>query len=108
MPERGGASGCAAESPVRTISSLEIGLAERDLHGNPCESGDILEIEVIGNGFLRHMVRNIVGTLVEAGRGRYHSGQVAEILAARNRGLAGPTAPPQGLILQEVFYSADG
>jgi tRNA pseudouridine38-40 synthase len=57
-----------------------------------------------GDGFLRHMVRNIVGTLVEIGRGRWPPGQMAAVLASRERRLAGPTAPPQGLFLVEVEY----
>jgi tRNA pseudouridine38-40 synthase len=54
--------------------------------------------------FLKHMVRNIVGTLVEVGRGRQSAGWVKEVLDARDRTLAGPTAPAQGLVLVEVRY----
>jgi len=50
------------------------------------------------------MVRTIVGTLVEIGRGKRPPGEMAAILAGRNRELAGMTAPPQGLFLKEVFY----
>ena len=60
--------------------------------------------EVEGNGFLRHMVRIIVGSLVEVGRGRRPVEWVAEILASRDRTAAGPTAPPQGLFLVRVEY----
>jgi tRNA pseudouridine38-40 synthase len=60
--------------------------------------------EVEGNGFLRHMVRIIVGSLVEVGRGRRPIEWVAEILASRDRAAAGPTAPPQGLFLVHVAY----
>ena len=59
---------------------------------------------IAGNGFLRHMVRNIVGTLVEVGQGRRTPEEFGQLLAARNRILAGPTAPAHGLVLQEVFY----
>ncbi|MGA3326987.1 MAG: tRNA pseudouridine(38-40) synthase TruA [Terriglobia bacterium] len=61
----------------------------------------MLVYEVTGNGFLRHMVRNIVGTLLEVGRGK---GDIPSILAARDRTQAGPTAPAQGLCLMKVEY----
>ena len=59
-------------------------------------------MEVEGDGFLRHMVRNIAGTLVEIGLGRYAPGQIDRILASRDRAQAGVTAPPQGLFLKRV------
>jgi tRNA pseudouridine38-40 synthase len=64
----------------------------------------MLVYEISGNGFLHHMVRNIVGTLVEVGRGKLGPQDVARILAARDRTLAGPTAPAQGLCLLKVKY----
>ena len=60
--------------------------------------------EVTGSGFLRHMVRNIVGTLVDIGRGRRAPEEMAAILASRDRALASATAPPHGLTLFEVIY----
>jgi tRNA pseudouridine38-40 synthase len=66
----------------------------------------LLVMQVEGDGFLRHMVRNIVGTLVEIGLGRRPASAMAGILASRDRSRAGPTAPPTGLILREVLYSA--
>jgi tRNA pseudouridine38-40 synthase len=65
---------------------------------------DLLMMEVEGDGFLRHMVRNIAGTLVEVGLGRYAPGEIQRILASRDRALAGVTAPPQGLFLKRVLY----
>lgn len=59
---------------------------------------------IAGDGFLRHMVRNIVGTLVEVGQGRRAPQEFAQLIAARDRTLAGPTAPAKGLILKEVMY----
>jgi tRNA pseudouridine38-40 synthase len=64
-----------------------------------------LLMRVEGNGFLRHMVRNIVGTLLEIGIGRWPAARAAEILASRDRTQAGPTAPAQGLFLVRVDYS---
>lgn len=63
-----------------------------------------LRYEVIGTGFLRHMVRNIVGTLVDIGRRRWPAEAMADILASRSRQRAGQTAPPQGLVLVRVQY----
>jgi tRNA pseudouridine38-40 synthase len=64
----------------------------------------LLIYQVRGNGFLPHMVRNIVGTLLEVGRGKLAPEDIVHILEARDRSLAGPTAPPQGLCLVEVAY----
>ena len=64
----------------------------------------LVEVEVVGDGFLRHMVRNIVGTLVEVGRGRMPPAWVGEVLASRDRRKAGRTAPAQGLFLVGVNY----
>ena len=64
----------------------------------------ILAYEVTGTGFLRHMVRTIVGTLVEVGRGRRPVEWMAEVLASRDRAAAGPTAPAAGLCLVRVDY----
>jgi tRNA pseudouridine38-40 synthase len=59
---------------------------------------------ITGSGFLHHMVRNLVGTFVEAGAGRVADDAVTKILAARDRSAAGPTAPARGLFLVEVEY----
>lgn len=64
----------------------------------------ILAYQVEGNGFLHHMVRNMVGTLVEVGRGALEPRDVDRILQARDRAMAGPTAPAQGLCLVRVRY----
>ena len=65
---------------------------------------DWITIEIEADGFLYNMVRAIVGTLVEVGRGAEHESWVAEVLAATDRRAAGPTAPPQGLFLVQVEY----
>jgi tRNA pseudouridine38-40 synthase len=67
----------------------------------------MLIYEVTGSGFLHHMVRNIVGTLVEVGRGKLQPVDITRILEARDRTLAGPTAPAQGLCLVKVDYRCD-
>jgi tRNA pseudouridine38-40 synthase len=69
--------------------------------------GDYLDIDFTGEGFLRHMVRALVGTLVETGRGRFGPAEIKAILASRNRSRAGPTAPARGLYLMEVHYPPD-
>ena len=68
------------------------------------EVGGLLIYCVRGNGFLHHMVRNLVGTMLDVGRGRLGIEQIPRILAARSRAAAGPTAPAQGLFLHSVEY----
>jgi tRNA pseudouridine38-40 synthase len=70
----------------------------------PLASGRLIGYEITGTGFLRHMVRNIVGTLVDIGRSRRPVGDVAAILASRDRTRAAATAPPHGLVLWKVTY----
>jgi len=89
-------SGCASRSPVRTLSRLELR-----------RRGDILDFELEANGFLRHMVRNIVGTLVDVGRGRIPADSMNDLLASGDRSRAGRKAPPQGLFLLSVCYPGD-
>jgi len=84
-----------SRSNVRTIFSSRILWRPRT---------SILVYEVCGSGFLHHMVRNLVGTLIEVGRGKLAPRDVLEILAARDRTRAGLTAPASGLILVQVEY----
>lgn len=86
-------AGARNRGSVRTISALIVRREE-----------DRILIDIIADGFLYSMVRTIVGTLIEAGRGRMPPGSVKKILDARNRRLAGPTAPAKGLCLMEVRY----
>jgi len=88
---------CAAGSSVQTTVREVYELAVQ-------RQGEIVEIHVLGNGFLYKMVRVIVGTLVEVGLGRMPPERVGEILQSRDRRLAGATAPPQGLTLVQVEY----
>jgi tRNA pseudouridine38-40 synthase len=87
----------AGRGAVRTIFSSQ--WERRRL-----EAGELLVYRVRGNGFLHHMVRNLVGTLIDVGRGRLKAEVIPEILAARARAAAGPTAPAQGLFLHSVEY----
>lgn len=68
----------------------------------PGENHLIFEIEA--NGFLKQMVRNIVGTIADVGKGRFQPDDIPQMLAAQNRNAAGPTAPAQGLFLMDVTY----
>ncbi|MGH7488008.1 MAG: tRNA pseudouridine(38-40) synthase TruA, partial [bacterium] len=67
---------------------------------------DQIHIEAYADRFLKHMVRAIVGTVVEVGRGKRTPDSLAEILQARNRSAAGQTAPPHGLCLMRVDYES--
>jgi tRNA U38,U39,U40 pseudouridine synthase TruA len=66
----------------------------------------LLVYTIRGDGFLRHMVRTIVGSLVEIGRGRYPTTWITDVIASRDRARAGPTAPAKGLFLVSVEYAA--
>jgi tRNA pseudouridine38-40 synthase len=86
-------------------SDVSGGSRRRLLRVDVCgDSGGEVSIEVEGSGFLRHMVRNIAGTLIEVGQGRRAAEAISEVLAARDRSRAGPTAPPEGLALLRVDY----
>jgi len=76
----------------------------RDVRSSRIFAGELLAYEVTGSGFLRHMVRTIVGTLVEIGRGRRTADSMAHLLVLRDRAHAGPTAPALGLFLVGVDY----
>jgi tRNA pseudouridine38-40 synthase len=82
-------------SSVRTIQNLAVK-----------RNGDLIWIDVEADGFLYNMVRAIAGTLINVGRGYWPETQVAEILKAQDRRLAGPTAPAHGLFLMHVRYDA--
>ncbi|MFL5319481.1 MAG: tRNA pseudouridine(38-40) synthase TruA [Myxococcaceae bacterium] len=90
------AGDCAARTAVREIRVVDI--SERE--------DQELAITVEGTAFLKHMVRNIVGTLVEVGRGKQPPEWVGEVLASKDRSRAGATAPAHGLTMVEVFYGA--
>jgi tRNA pseudouridine38-40 synthase len=87
------ASGCVAKSPVRTILKTSVFMV-----------GDEIWVEIEGRGFLRKMVRNIVGSLYDVGNGNREAGWMIEILRQKDRDLASATAPAQGLYLVRVDY----
>ncbi|HEX2597078.1 MAG TPA: tRNA pseudouridine(38-40) synthase TruA [Luteimonas sp.] len=70
-------------------------------------TGDVVEVEVQANAFLHHMVRNIVGSLLPVGRGEHQERWLAELLAGRDRTVAGPTAPSEGLVFLGPRYPAE-
>ncbi|MDR4509776.1 MAG: tRNA pseudouridine(38-40) synthase TruA [Candidatus Brocadiaceae bacterium] len=80
---------------IRTLYTLEI-----------VKKGKYIYFTIEGNGFLYNMVRSIVGTLIEVGRGKKRVDDVDSILESRDRDLAGPTAPAKGLCLMEVKYES--
>jgi len=86
-------SSCDAKTTVREIFSIEL-----------IEEGPLLHIDVRGGGFLKNMVRVMVGTLVEIGQGRRPEEEVTLLLKNPDRTAAGQTAPPQGLCLMSVWY----
>ena len=88
------ASECQAKSPIKTLDRIEI-----------TQYGDEIVFEFSARSFLHHMVRNIVGTLIEIGLGKPYD--IDEIFAARNRSAAGPTAPASGLYFIRADYAND-
>jgi len=92
-------AGGAHTQPFRTLRA-----ARWDEEG---EDGETLVFRVIGDGFLRGMVRSLVGTLLEVGRGRRSVDDFAALLEGAPRSAAGPTAPAHGLTLERVFYGAE-
>ena len=88
--------GCTARTTVREI--FRAGIEAEAVPG-------LFSVRIEGSGFLRHMVRNVVGTVVDVGRGKSPPDLVRELLGLRDRTLAGPTAPAHGLFLWEVTYA---
>lgn len=90
------AASCQAKSPLRTLDRLDV-----------ARHGEKVEVAAEARSFLHHQVRNFVGTLSLVGDGSWPVERVGAVLAARNRGIAGPTAPAEGLCLVGVDYTED-
>ncbi len=87
------ASSCQALSPFKTVDYINI-----------TKDGELILIEISAKSFLHHMVRNIVGTLVQIGFGKMNPEYISEILSAKDRSKAGPTAPAHGLYFLKAQY----
>jgi tRNA pseudouridine38-40 synthase len=90
------ASACQAKSPVKTLDALTV-----------TRHGQDITIAAHARSFLHHQVRNMVGSLKMVGDGTWPASRIGDILAARDRAIAGPTAPPDGLYLVSIRYGQD-
>lgn len=90
------AAECQAKSPEKTLDRLDV-----------TRHGEEIRFEVRARSFLHHQVRNMVGSLKLVGEGKWRPEDIRRVLVARDRRLAGPTAPPDGLYLIEVVYETD-
>jgi tRNA pseudouridine38-40 synthase len=97
-------TGSSIKDPVREIFSLRMEMFNKIDFMTATLKGEFIKIRIEADGFLRHMVRNIIGTLVEIGRGRISAEKIKEILESLDRRKAGPTAPPNGLFLEKITY----
>jgi tRNA pseudouridine38-40 synthase len=87
------ASGCSSKSPIKNIKSLKINSYKNFLY-----------IDITANSFLYHMVRNIVGTLIDVGTSKYESNHVIELISSRDRKKCGKMVLPNGLYLKNITY----
>ncbi len=92
------ARACQAKSPIKTITHCTITPSLSPI------GHEELHLSVHANGFLYHQVRNMVGTLIKIGKGKWHASDMQRILQEKNRVAAGPTVPPHGLYLQKIIY----
>jgi tRNA pseudouridine38-40 synthase len=100
------ASGSSVKNSVRTVRALMLTRMKVRAHAHMLIPSTLsgIAIDIEGDGFLRHMVRNIVGTLVEIGRGRVSADEMPRIIAGKKREAAGVCAPPHGLHLMQIYY----
>jgi tRNA pseudouridine38-40 synthase len=98
-------TGTPVSSTVRTITGVDVGVRPAaDVGLQLSDDERVVELELRGDGFLRHMVRAIAGTLLDVGYGRRTPEEMDVLLAGAARSDAGPTAPPHGLTLVRVEY----
>lgn len=97
-------SDSGVKNTVRQVFFVNVGLYDELPFLSFTVKGDFIVFEIVADGFLRHMVRNIVGTLIDVGRDRLPEGIVKEILQNKDRTQAGITAPAKGLFLKKVYY----
>ncbi len=90
------ATGCSSTHPVRTIAGASV-----------VRRGDFVRLQVKGTGFLRHMIRIVAGTLLPIGNGRREIPWFGDVIAKRDRAVAGPTAPARGLTLVWITYERE-
>ncbi len=90
------AAECQAKSPVRTLTKLDI-----------LKKGEIIIFDIRANGFLQHMVRNIIGSLVYVGKGSHDPQWIEKILKERDRSIAAPTFSARGLYLSGISYGLE-
>lgn len=88
--------GTQTKTTVRTVHYFQVS-----------RQGDLIECKVCANGFLYNMVRAMLGTLVYVAEGKLRPGEIPEILASKDRTLAGPTAPPGGLYMTKLWYDEE-
>ena len=89
-------SGSTVKDTIRTIYSINIS-----------KEDDLITIDICGNGFLYNMVRIIVGTLLRVNEGKIQVKDISGLIESKDRNLAGPTAPPQGLTMMNIVYEED-
>jgi tRNA pseudouridine38-40 synthase len=92
-------SQCQGKSPIKKLDRLDV-----ETHDYDGAGGVEICIHVEGRSFLHHQVRNMVGTLSLVGMGKWNTADVANALAARDRAVGGPTAPPDGLYMMRIDY----
>ena len=90
------ATECQAKSPIKTLTHADVSVM-----------GEAIDFFFSARSFLHHQVRNMVGTVVEVGKGKRPADDIKKILAAKDRAVAGITAPAQGLCLLKVYYDPD-
>ncbi len=98
------ASGCGSKTAIRKILDIEVSESSSIDFMTFSINVPVIKISIKGNAFLRHMVRNIVGTLVDVGRGRTTPSGIKDILESKDRSSAGITAPAHGLFLKKIDY----